>query len=133
MGIFEKNAVTNIADLNTYTTNGMYSSMFTNAESKSLGGLQFNQGDTFLIVTVNGYAASAFGTAQLTQMLYLLPTKNSNATAKMYLRTAYWDKDASPKAWVWANWDRIATASELSALEARVAALETRVGDLEAK
>lgn len=135
MGLFEKSVVTNIDDLNTYTTNGMYSGMFTNtnAESKSLGGLQFNPGDTFLIVTVNGYAASAFGTPQLTQMLYLLPTKKDNANAKMYMRTAYWDKDTNPKAWAWANWDRIVTASELSALEARVAALESRVRDLEAK
>ena len=113
MGIFEKSAVEEIDDLNTYTTNGMYSGLFTNAESKSLGGLQFNQGDTFLIVTVNGYAASAFGTAQLTQMLYLLPTKKDNATAKMYLRTAYWDKDAEPKAWAFANWDKIVTSTEL--------------------
>ena len=133
MGLFEKSVVTNIDDLNTYTTNGMYSGMFMNAESKSLGGLQFNQGDTFLIVTVNGYAASAVGTAQLTQMLYLLPTKKDNATAKMYMRTAYWNVGVTPKKWEFANWDRIVTASELSALEARLDALETRVGTLEAK
>ena len=130
MGLFEKSVVTKIDDLNTYTTNGMYSGMFMNAESKSLGGLQFNQGDTFLIVTVNGYAASAFGTPQLTQMLYLLPTKKDNATAKMYMRTAYWNVGVTPKRWEFANWDRIVTASELSALEARLAALETRVGNL---
>ena len=116
MGIFEKNAVTNIDDLNTYTTNGMYSGLFTNAESKSLGGLQFNQGDTFLIVTVNGYAASAFGTAQLTQMLYLLPTKKDNATAKMYMRTAWWNVNANPKRWEWGNFDGLAKNSEVSGM-----------------
>ena len=116
MGIFEKNAVTNIADLNTYTTNGMYSGLFADTTLQSLGGLQFTPGDTFLLITVNGYAASAFGTPQLTQMLYKLPSKqgSGNSSARMYLRTAYWNKDADPKAWVWANWDRLAMASEIS-------------------
>lgn len=116
MGMFEKNAVTNIADLNTYTTNGMYSGLFADTTLQTLGGLQFTPGDTFLLITVNGYAASAFGTPQLTQMLYRLPAKkgSGNSSARMYLRTAYWNKDAEPKAWVWANWDRLAMASEIS-------------------
>lgn len=116
MGIFEKNAVTNIADLDTYTTNGMYSGLFADTTLQTLGGLQFTPGDTFLMVTVNGYAASAFGTPQLTQMLYRLPSKkgSGNNSARMYMRTAYWNKDADPKAWVWANWDRLAMASEIS-------------------
>ena len=116
MGMFEKNAVTNIAELDTYTTNGMYSGMFADTTLQTIGGLQFTPGDTFLLITVNGYAASAFGTPQLTQMLYKLPSKkgSGNNSARMYLRTAYWNKDADPKAWVWANWDRLATASEIS-------------------
>lgn len=116
MGMFEKNAVTNIADLDTYTTNGMYSGLFANTTLQTLGGLQFTPGDTFLLITVNGYAASAFGTPQLTQMLYKLPSKkgSGNYSARMYMRTAYWDKNADPKTWVWANWDRLATASEIS-------------------
>lgn len=116
MGMFEKNAVTNIADLDTYTTNGMYSGLFADTTLQTLGGLQFTPGDTFLLITVNGYAASAFGTPQLTQMLYRLPSKkgSGNSSARMYLRTAYWNKDAEPKAWVWANWDRLAMASEIS-------------------
>ena len=116
MGIFEKNAVKNIADLDTYTTNGMYSGLFANTTFQTLGGLKFTPGDTFLLITVNGYAASAFGTPQLTQMLYKLPSKkgSGNSSARMYLRTAYWDKNAEPKAWEFANWDRLATASEIS-------------------
>lgn len=116
MGIFEKNAVKNIADLDTYTTNGMYSGLFANTTLQTLGGLQFTPGDTFLIVTVNGYAASPFGTPQLTQMLYKLPSKKGSGSnsARMYMRTAYWDQNAEPKAWVWANWDRLAMASEIS-------------------
>lgn len=116
MGMFEKNAVTNIADLDTYTTNGMYSGLFANTTLQTLGGLQFTPGDTFLLITVNGYAASAFGTPQLTQMLYRLPAKkgSGNNSARMYMRTAYWNKDAEPKALVWANWDRLAMASEIS-------------------
>lgn len=116
MGMFEKNAVKNIADLDTYTTNGMYSGLFANTTLQTLGGLQFTPGDTFLLITVNGYAASAFGTPQLTQMLYKLPSKkgSGNNSARMYMRTAYWNKEAEPKAWVWANWDRLAMASEIS-------------------
>lgn len=116
MGMFEKNAVTNIADLDTYTTNGMYSGLFANTTLQTLGGLQFTPGDTFLLITVNGYAASAFGAPQLTQMLYRLPSKkgSGNYSARMYMRTAYWDKNADPKTWVWANWDRLAMASEIS-------------------
>lgn len=116
MGMFEKNAVKNIADLDTYTTNGMYSGLFADTTLQTLGGLQFTPGDTFLLITVNGYAASAFGAPQLTQMLYRLPSKkgSGNNSARMYMRTAYWNKDADPKAWVWANWDRLATASEIS-------------------
>lgn len=116
MGMFEKNAVKNIADLDKYTTNGMYSGLFADTTLQTLGGLQFTPGDTFLLITVNGYAASAFGTPQLTQMLYKLPSKkgSGNNSARMYMRTAYWNKDADPKAWVWANWDRLATASEIS-------------------
>ena len=116
MGIFEKNAVTNIADLDTYTTNGMYSGLFANTTLQTLGGLQFTPGDTFLLITVNGYAASAFGTPQLTQMLYKLPSKkgSGNSSARMYMRTAYWDKNAEPKAWEFSNWDRLAMTSEIS-------------------
>ena len=126
MGIFEKNAVKNIADLDTYTTNGMYSGLFADTALQSLGGLQFTPGDSFLLITVNGYAASAFGTPQLTQMLYRLPSKQGSEQfpAKMYIRTAWWN--ASAKDWVWNYWDKIVTASELSALEARVAALEAK-------
>lgn len=116
MGIFEKNAVKNIDDLDTYTTNGMYSGLFAKTTLQTLGGLQFTPGDTFLMVTVNGYAASAFGAPQLTQMLYKLPSKkgSGNNSARMYMRTAYFDKNADPKTWVWANWDRLAMASEIS-------------------
>ena len=124
-GIFEKNAVTNIDDLNTYTTNGMYSGIFTSNKSMSLGGLQFTPGDTFLLITVNGYAASAFGTPQLTQMLYLLPAKTGSEQfpAKMYIRTAWWD--ARAKVWAWANWDRLAMANDLSPITADVQSAKT--------
>ena len=126
MGVFEKNVVDNAYELDGYTTNGMYSGLFADTALQSLGGLQFTPGDSFLLITVNGYAASAFGTPQLTQMLYRLPSKQGSEQfpAKMYIRTAWWN--ASAKDWVWNYWDKIVTASELSALEARVAALEAK-------
>lgn len=126
MGIFEKNVVADPSYLDTYTTNGMYSGLFNfSGPYKQHYGLVIPAGSTFLLVTVNGYAVSSAGlTPQLTQMLYLLPAKDVGQPAKMYLRTAYWD--ASAKAWVWANWDRLVTESELMALEARVTALEKK-------
>ena len=126
MGVFEKNAVKNATDLDTYTTNGMYSGLFNfSGPYKQHYGLVIPAGSTFLLVTVNGYAVSSAGlTPQLTQMLYLLPAHDVGQPAKMYLRTAYWD--ASSKAWVWDLWDRLVTESELMALEARVTALEKK-------
>ena len=46
-------------------------------------------------------------------MLYLLPAKTGSEQfpAKMYMRTAWWA--ANRKAWAWANWDRLAMASEI--------------------
>ena len=124
MGIFEKNAVTNIADLDTYTTNGMYSGLFADTTLQTLGDLEFTPGDTFLLITVNGYAASAFGTPQLTQMLYRLPSKQGSiGFARMYVRTAYWD--ASAKSWNYQNWDKIATANDLSPITAEVQSAKT--------
>ena len=125
MGIFEKNVVDNAYDLDGYTTNGMYSGMFPLYQQN--WGLAIPAGSTFLMVTINGYAVAAYGAVpQLTQMLYLLPAKTGSEKfpAKMYIRTAWWNANA--KDWVWNYWDKIVTASELSALEARVAALENK-------
>ena len=125
MGMFEKNVVNTVSDLDGYTTNGMYSGMF-NFEGMSEigGGVEIFTGSTFLMVTVNGYAVASEGlTPQLTQMLYLLPAANFYATAKMYLRTAAWD--ASTKAWVYQNWDRIATGSEIATLTQSIASANT--------
>lgn len=126
MGIFEKNVVANATDLDTYTTNGMYSGLFIfSGPYQQHYGLVIPSGSTFLLVTVNGYAVASAGlTPQLTQMLYLLPAKDIGQPAKMYLRTAYWD--ASAKSWVWDIWDRLATERELMDLEARVTALENK-------
>ena len=140
MGMFEKNAVTNIAELDTYTTNGMYSGLFANTTLQTLGGLQFTPGDTFLLITVNGYAASAFGTPQLTQMLYRLPAKTGSEQfpAKMYIRTAWWD--ARSKSWIYQNWDKIATANDLSPITATAQSAKTlannnagRISDVEGR
>ena len=126
MGIFEKNVVANATDLDTYTTNGMYSGLFNfSGTYKQHYGLVIPDGSTFRLVTVNGSAVSSAGlTPQLTQMLYLLPAHDVGHPAKMYLRTAYWN--AASKAWVWDIWDRLVTERELMALEARVTALEKK-------
>lgn len=130
MGIFEKNGIKSVNDLDACTTNGMYSGLYTNTEQASLGGINFYPGDTFLMITANGYAASPFGTPQLTQILFKFPVRKAPlpATANMYIRVAYWDtSDANNKRWVFGNFAKMVTAPELAALESRIAALEAKL------
>lgn len=130
MGIFEKNEITSVADLDACTTNGMYSGLYANPKQASLGGINFYPGDTFLMITANGYAATPFGTPQLTQILFKFPVRKAPlpATANMYIRVAYWDtSDANNKRWVFGNFAKMVTAQELAALERRIAALETQL------
>lgn len=68
MGMFEKNGITSVNELDACTTNGMYSGLYANPNQASIGGINFYPGDTFLMITANGYAASPFGTPQLTQL-----------------------------------------------------------------
>lgn len=139
MGMFEKNAVENATDLDTYTTNGMYSGVFMFSGYQQNWGVDITPGSTFLLVTVNGYAVAKAGlTPQLTQMLYLLPAKDFNAPAKMYLRTAYWN--VSAKSWNYQNWDKIATANDLSPITAEARSAKTlannnagRISDVEGR
>ena len=139
MGIFEKNVVENAYDLDGYTTNGMYSGVFMFSGYQQNWGVAITPGSTFLLVTVNGYAVAKAGlTPQLTQTLYLLPAKDFNAPAKMYLRTAYWN--ASAKSWNYQNWDKIATANDLSPITAEVQSAKTlannnagRISDVEGR
>ncbi len=129
MGIFETNAIANVNYLDAYTTNGMYSGLYF-ADQESLGGINFYPGDTFLIITANGYAASPFGTPQLTQILFKFPVRKAPlpATANMYIRVAYWDtSDANNKRWVFGNFAKMVTAPELAALENRIAAIEAKL------
>ena len=139
MGMFEKNAVENATDLDTYTTNGMYSGVFMFSGYQQNWGVAITPGSTFLLVTVNGYAVAKAGlTPQLTQMLYLLPAKDFNAPAKMYLRTAYWN--VSAKSWNYQNWDKIATANDLSPITEEAQSAKTlannnagRISDIEGR
>lgn len=112
MGIFEKNEVANLEDLDGYTTNGMYSGLYAN-ESKDHGGIHFSTGDTFLMITVNGYAVSNFATPQITQLLYKLPAKTSTSeqNAEIYLRTGSYNK--TDKVWVWGTFTKMVTNADL--------------------
>ena len=130
MGIFEKNGIASVNDLDACTTNGMYSGLYANPKQASLGGINFYPGDTFLMITANGYAATPFGTPQLTQILFKFPVRKAPlpATANMYIRVAYWDtSDANNKRWVFGNFAKMVTAQELAALESRIDALETQL------
>ena len=130
MGIFEKNGITSVNDIDACTTNGMYSGLYANPNQASLGGINFYPGDTFLMITANGYAATPFGTPQLTQILFKFPVRKAPlpATANMYIRVAYWDtSDANNKRWVFGNFAKMVTAQELAALETRIAELEKKL------
>lgn len=122
MGIFEKNGITSVDELDACTTNGMYSGIFASTNRTALGGIQFYPGDTFLMITANGYAATPFGTPQLTQILFKFPVRNAPlpTAANMYLRVAHWDADN--KKWVFENFKRMATNDELSSQVATLTA-----------
>ena len=117
MGMFEKNTVDTIEGLDGYTTNGMYSGIYA-ADTATHGGVQFSPGDTFLIVTVNGYAVGLLGNNQLnpqiTQLLYKLPAKTlgSEQNAEIYLRTGSYNK--VDKVWVWGNFTKMVTNTDLA-------------------
>lgn len=114
MGMFEKNGIDTLEDLDGYTTNGIYSGLYAGTEPKNFYLVRFLPGDTFLMIIVNGYAASPFGTPQITQLLYKLPAKTSTSeqNAEIYLRTGSYNK--TDKVWVWGNFKRMATNDELS-------------------
>ena len=113
-GIFEKNNVTKLEDFDSYTTNGIYSGIYTN-ESMEYGGIQFFQLDTFLMITINGYAVSKLAVPQITQLLYKLPAKTSTSkqNAEIYLRTGSYNK--TDKVWDWGTFTKMVTNADLSA------------------
>lgn len=115
-GIFEKNNVTTLENLDGYTTNGMYSGIYSGTSPKDFYTVRFLPGDTFLMITINGYAVGQFGmTPQITQLLYKLPAKTSTSeqNAEIYLRTGSYNK--TDKVWVWGTFTKMVTNADLSA------------------
>lgn len=89
-GIFEKNTIENISELNTFTTNGIYSCMYIGNPSE-VNNVVFYSGDTLLIVVVNGYMASSLGKVpHLTQTIIHL-TAASDETNSIITRSAIWE------------------------------------------
>lgn len=123
MGIFEKNNVLNIEDIDSYTTNGMYSGIYA-SESMEYGGIQFFQLDTFLIITINGYAVSKLATPQITQLLYKLPAKakplDGERYAEIYIRTGFLDANG----WSWGPFLKTVTNMDL---DSQVATLNENI------
>ena len=79
-GIFEKNTITDISEINTFTTNGIYSCMYVGSDYVILdSSIKVNPGATLLIIVINGYMASSIGlNPQLTQSI-ILTQPNSDA------------------------------------------------------
>ena len=122
-GIFEKNNVTKLDDLDGYTTNGMYSGIYAGTSPKDFYTVRFLPGDTFLMITINGYAVSQFNMIpQITQLLYKLPAKTSTSeqNAELYLRTGHWN--ATDKKWLFGNFSKMITNADLSAQVATLTA-----------
>ena len=78
-GIFEKNTITDGREIDTFTTNGIYSCMYVGPYT-SIDGYEILSGATLLIIVINGYMASSIGqTPQLTQSIILTqPQGNTN-------------------------------------------------------
>lgn len=70
-GIFEKNTIDDISDIDTFTTNGIYSCMYIGGPTL-LEGAEVHTGSTLLIIAINGYMASKLGKRpHLTQSIIL--------------------------------------------------------------
>ena len=80
-GIFEKNTITDISELNTFTTNGIYSCMYVGNDDVVLDStINIKRGSTLLIIVINGYMASGIGlNPQLTQSIILTPPNPYNS------------------------------------------------------
>lgn len=92
-GIFEKNTISSLNELDTFTTNGIYSCMFTYMHD-SIGGIGIDAGDTLLIIVTNGYMASSIGrTPHLTQtIIHSSSSIEITGTANsIIIRSAIWD------------------------------------------
>ena len=129
-GIFEKNNVTTLEDLDGYTTNGMYSGIYAGTEPKNFYTVQFLPLDTFLMITVNGYAVSKLAVPQITQLLYKLPAKTSTSkqNAEIYLRTGSYNK--TDKIWVWDPFTKMVTNADL---DSQVAVLNANINAISDK
>lgn len=121
MGVFEKNAVSNATDLNEYTSSGMYDGMFvfSSTSQTAVSGLKIENGSTFLMVSVNGYAVAQTGVVpQVTQLLYVMPSGLDGSSgvrnAKVYTRTGIYV--ASTKTYTWGKFDGLAQASDITKL-----------------
>ena len=91
-GIFEKNTITNIGEINTFTTNGMYSCMYV-GDDVLLHNILITKGAILLIIVINGYMASSIGlTPKLTQNIIL--TQPGNNTNYIFTRHATFSNDS---------------------------------------
>ena len=92
-GIFEKNTITDISEINTFTTNGIYSCMYVGSDIKIGFSPIIRRGATLLIIVINGYMASSIGlTPQLTQSIIL--TQPGNNTNYIFTRHATFSNDS---------------------------------------
>ena len=92
-GIFEKNTITNIGELNTFTTNGIYSCMYVGDDITIGFSPIIRRGSTLLVIVINGYMASSIGlTPQLNQSIIL--TQPGNNTNYIFTRHATFTNDS---------------------------------------
>lgn len=92
-GIFEKNTITDLNELNTFTTNGMYSCMYVGNDAYLDETIVVNRGSTLLIIVINGYMASGIGlTPQLTQSIIL--TQSGSSANYIFTRHATFTNDS---------------------------------------
>ena len=91
-GIFEKNTIFDISEINTFTTNGIYSCMYV-GDDVLLHNILITKGATLLIIVINGYMVSSIGlTPKLTQNIIL--TQPGNNTNYIFTRHATFSNDS---------------------------------------
>ena len=140
MGVFEKNVVSNATDLNTYTSSGIYDGMFvfSSTSQTAVSGLKIENGSTFLMVSVNGYAVAQTGVVpQITQLLYILPSgldgSHGVRPANVYIRTGI----HSPSGYIWNEFTGFggggASSEELNAIKGRLDTAEAAIQSEQAR
>lgn len=116
-GIFEKGAITDANELNTYTDNGMYSCLYASKNTTIINNFSIRPGDQILVITQNNSAAASLGlTPNCTQVLYFASPSSGTEICIRYAILASTGK------YVWTPYERVMTNSGVDRIKTVVSA-----------